>query len=105
MTKPKIIILDNNQKAICAIFIVIDDHKDKDIKKGKSMIDTDLGRGLDNPHIKKVMTLARASVIVGNGLNCSCLPANYDGMPTDSLNLSNFFQRARWVVGSQITFF
>ena len=79
MTKPKIITLDNNQKAISATFIVIDDHKDKDIKKGKSMIDAHSGRGLDNPRIKKAMTLARVSVFVDNGVNYSLSPANYDG--------------------------
>ena len=79
MTKPKIITLGNNQKAISATFILIDDHKEKAIKEGKSMIDTHSDRGLDNPRIKKAMTLARVSVFVDNGVNYSLSPANYDG--------------------------
>ena len=82
MTKPKIITLGNNQKAISATFILIDDHKEKAIKEGKSMIDTHSDRGLDNPRIKKAMTLARVSVFVDNGVNYSLSPSNYDGKGT-----------------------
>ena len=92
MTKPKIITLGNNQKAISATFILIDDHKEKAIKEGKSMIDTHSDRGLDNPRIKKAMTLARVSVFVDNGVNYSLSPSNYDGKGTGTSGIDLQFE-------------
>jgi hypothetical protein len=92
MTKPKIITLGKNQKAISATFIVIDDHKDKAIKEDKSMIDAHAGRGLDNPRIKTAMTLARVSVFVDNATNFSLSPANYDGSGTGTSGVELQFE-------------